>query len=170
MYQVNDMIVYGGYGVCRITATDVREIAGTTMDRDYYAIRPVEEGSENSVIFTPEEGGKVPMRSVMSAEEAHSLMREVPDIKPLQVASYKEREKMYRDIVKGVDNRALVSLLKTLYRSRAHNVSRKPNYADGQYFRRAERILMGELSVALHLPRSEAFSYWLKAVEPSKAQ
>lgn len=150
MYQVNDLIVYGGYGVCKVTATDIREVAGTKMDCDYYAIRPM---GENSVIFAPSVGGKIPMRNVMSRAEAKALLDEIPEIEPLPATSYKEREKLYKEIIKGVDNRALISLLKTLAIAKTQNRNRKPNFADSQYFRRAERMLYGELSVALNIPK-----------------
>ena len=69
MFQQGDLIVYGNTGVCRVEGFGTPD----PMDRSgrqYYQLKPL---YQDGVIYTPVEGGKVPMRPVMSAEAARAL-------------------------------------------------------------------------------------------------
>ena len=69
MYQVGELVVYGTTGVCRVEGFGTPD----PMDRSgrqYYQLKPL---YQDGVIYTPVEGGKVPMRPVMSAEAARAL-------------------------------------------------------------------------------------------------
>ena len=78
MYQKGELVVYGTTGVCRVEGFGSPD----PMDRSgkqYYLLKPL---YQDGVIYTPVEGGKVPMRPVMSAEEARALAEQVPQIQP----------------------------------------------------------------------------------------
>lgn len=49
MYRVNDTVVYGAQGVCRIADITKRDIGGMPMD--YYVLKPVYD--DNSTLFVP---------------------------------------------------------------------------------------------------------------------
>ena len=66
MYQVGDLIVYGGTGVCR-----VMEVGPQTGGRLYYTLEPVYGSCR---IFTPVENSKVLMRPIVTRQEAERLI------------------------------------------------------------------------------------------------
>ena len=74
MYQVGDLIVYGGTGVCR-----VMEVGPQTGGRLYYTLEPVYGSCR---IFTPVENSKVLMRPIVTRQEAERLIDEIPAIQP----------------------------------------------------------------------------------------
>lgn len=41
MYQIGDLIVYGGEGVCRVEEIGVPKISGINKQRQYYTLAPL---------------------------------------------------------------------------------------------------------------------------------
>ena len=76
MFCVNDTILYGAQGVCRI-ASIVRESFGSGPV-DYYVLKPVY--NDNSTIYVPVENGDLTgkMRRILSSEEIIALIRSMP--------------------------------------------------------------------------------------------
>lgn len=62
MYQAGDLIVYGTTGVCRILGVSRSEDPGENKGRLYYLLKPLQQ---DGVIYTPAEGGKVPILSLI---------------------------------------------------------------------------------------------------------
>ena len=74
MYKVDDLVVYGKNGVCRING--IGKIAISDSDRLYYTLVPVYKNEE--VIYAPVENGKIVMRHIISREEAKALIKRIP--------------------------------------------------------------------------------------------
>ena len=51
MYQVNDHVVYGNYGICVVKAIGKLEMDSAAKDRLYYTLEPLY--SEKNTIYTP---------------------------------------------------------------------------------------------------------------------
>ena len=76
MYQIGDIIVYGGEGVCRVEEIGVPKISGVNKQRQYYTLAPLyREGK----VFTPVDT-KVFMRPVVTRDEALELIKGIPSI------------------------------------------------------------------------------------------
>ena len=50
MYQVNDHVVYGNYGICVVKAIGKLEMDSAAKDRLYYTLEPMY--SEKNLIYT----------------------------------------------------------------------------------------------------------------------
>ncbi len=51
MFQVNDHVVYGNYGICVVKAIGSLEMDSVVKDRLYYTLEPLY--SEKNTIYTP---------------------------------------------------------------------------------------------------------------------
>ena len=49
MFQVNDVIIYGNQGVCKIAAIEEKSISGAK--REYFTLRPIKE--QGPTIYAP---------------------------------------------------------------------------------------------------------------------
>ena len=78
MYQPGDLIIYGGEGVCRVAAISPAPIAAADPERIYYTLTPL---YRQGVIYAPTDV-TVPMRPILSREEALDLIRSIPTIAP----------------------------------------------------------------------------------------
>ena len=124
MFHVNDTVLYGTEGICVI-----EDIATRTFDRktqEYYVLRPVY--GNRSTIFVPTQNEKLcaKMRTLLSPEEIHDMIRAMPGVEPLWIENEAARKQAYGEILRGGDRRALVRLMKTLYLHR----HRRPRLLD----------------------------------------
>lgn len=168
MYQVGEMIIYGGEGVCRVEAIGPIDMCGINKGKNYYTLAPLyREGK----IYTPVDS-KVFMRPVISKEAAEALIRSIPDI---QGDDYNEKNlrllnEHYQALIRTHQCEDMVQVIKSAYaRCQARSAhGNKPGQVDERYMKRAEELLHGELAVALGINREEVADYISKTLEKMK--
>lgn len=166
MYENGDLVVYGSTGVCRVEGVVKPYSHGADRDRLFYQLNPLyQEGT----IFTPVEGGKVQMRPVMSSDEARNLIAQIPSV---QVEPCRERTlqllaQKYQSALQSGNCLNLLKLAMSVYAKREQAESRKRRLGavDEKYGRQAERLLFGELAVALDIPMEQVKTYIAAKVE-----
>ena len=164
MFQQGDLVVYGATGVCRVEGLgnpDPRDRSG----REFYLLKPL---YQDGVVYTPAEGGKVPMRPVMTRKEAIALIGAIPTIEP---EVFRERtlqllSQRYQSMLQSGDSRDLLKLTMSVYRKRqqAEEQNRRLGMVDERFMKQAERLLYGELSVALGIPFDQVEPYIARRV------
>lgn len=164
MYQEGELVVYGATGVCRVEGfgnPDPRDRSG----RKYYVLKPL---YQDGFVYTPVDGGG-PMRPVMSADAARALIALIPSIQPevfrertLQLLAQK-----YQSLMQTGDCRDLLKLTMSVREKRmqAERQNRRLGMVDEKYGRQAERLLFGELAVALNIPINAVSSYIAEQME-----
>lgn len=159
MFQLNDTVIYGNHGVCKITEIGTLSISVADKNKQYYTLRPVYQPS--AVIYAPVENPKTLMRPVISKEGAEALIKEIPDIDSVWITNEKEREHQYKAALQTCDCRELVKIIKTLYLRKAARIQngKKVTAVDEKYFRLAEAQLYEELAFALDMERSHVAPY-----------
>lgn len=159
MYQVGDMIIYSGEGVCRVEAIGPVAMRGISSDKLYYTLAPLyREGK----IYTPVDS-KVFMRPVISRQAAEALIRSIPDIGG---DGYHERNlrllnEHYQSLLSTHQCEDMVEVIKSAWsrRQSRHAQGSKPGQVDERYMKRAEDLLYGELAVALDIPKDQVSDY-----------
>jgi len=159
MFQVNDTVIYGNHGVCKISEIGTLSISMADKKKAYYTLRPVYQPS--AVIYAPVENPKTLMRPVITKEEAEKLIKEVPDIDSVWIANEKERESQYKAALQTCDCRELVKIIKTLYLRKTARIQngKKVTAVDEKYFRLAETALYEELAYVLDMEKSMIAPY-----------
>ena len=159
MYQVGDLVIYGGSGVCRVTGVGRPALSGLDRQRCYYTLSPL-YGTET--IYAPVDT-KVPMRPILSRAEAEKLIRALPGIRRLTIENGNLRlaARQYQEAFCPSDCVSLVRLMKAAYskNSSARQSGKKPGQLDEKYRRRAETLLYGELAAALGITPDEVPQY-----------
>lgn len=148
MYQVNDVVVYGNQGVCKVMNVGPLEITGNDH-KIYYTLNPLYQ--KGTIIYAPVENPKSVMRPVLNKDQANSLIREIPDIETFRVGNDRERESIYRTAIRTCDPRELIRIIKTVYLRRKDRLAsgKKRIIVDEKYFQIAEDQLYQELAYAL---------------------
>lgn len=159
MYQVNDLIVYGNHGVCRVTAVGTPEIPVADRTRQYYTLRPAYQREE--VIYAPVDNNKTVMRPILTRQEADRLIDEIPKLNTVWIVSEREREAQYKAAIRTCDCKELVRIIKTLYQRKRERIQsgKKVTVVDERYFHQAEEQLYGELAIALNMPKEDVGGY-----------
>lgn len=159
MFQVNDTVIYGNHGVCKITEIGTLSMSMADKQKQYYTLRPVNQ--QTSVIYAPVENPRTIIRAVISKEEAENLVREVSEIDSVWIANEKEREQQYKAALQTCDCKELVSIIKTLYMRKTARIQsgKKVTAIDEKYFRLAETQLYDELAYALDMEKTQIAPY-----------
>lgn len=161
MFQPGDLVVYGTTGVCRVETITKPDFAAADDMRKYYLLKPLQQ---DGVIYTPVEGNqKVPIRPVISAEEAESLIARIPTIqaKVFHGPTLQSLSQHYQSVVRSCDCMGLIELLMSIgaKRRQAESQNRRLGMVDERFLKQAERMLYGEFSVALGIPMEDVERY-----------
>ena len=165
MFEVNDVIIYGNHGVCKIIDRGPLSISMADKEKEYYTLCPLYQSE--AVIYVPVDGNKTVMRYVMSKEETEELIRDIPRLEANWSANEREREMQYRGAIKSCDCRELVKVIRTLYerrRSRMQN-GKKATAVDEKYFKIAEEQLYQELAYVLKMKKDEVSPYIAECIQ-----
>lgn len=163
MFCINDTVMYGNSGVCKIVDIRPEKLAGKKMT--YYILKPAE--NENMTIYCPVDSDKVKMRRLLSLEEVYQLISIMPDTAIEWIEDDQQRKEAYTEIVRSGNHRELVKLIKTLYVKREERLStgRKFHAADERIMKEAENMLYGEFSSVLHIRRDEVIPFIMGKLE-----
>ena len=78
MFKIGEYVVYGHNGVCQVT--EIGPLKTVTKDEGklYYTLIPY--GVKGSTVFAPVDSQKLPLRRILSREEALALIDEMQEI------------------------------------------------------------------------------------------
>ncbi len=160
MFEVNDLILYGTTGVCRVESVGSPDMPGVDKERIYYRLQPV---YQNGVIYAPADSDKVAMRRVITHEQADRLIDLIPtmDMQAIESRTPQELTEKYQTILKLHDCESLIELVMSLYAKKqtAELNKRKFGRVDEVFMKRARDLLHEELSVAIGIPLDEVEGY-----------
>ena len=153
-------MVYGATGVCRVEGLANPNHSGPQREKQFYLLNPL---YQDGIIYTPVEGGKVTMRPVMSAAEAESLIDQIPSVhaearheRTLQLLAQR-----YQSALQSGSCLDLLELTMSVHlkRRQAEQQNHRLGMVDEKYGKQAERLLFGELAVALDIDFDQVQSY-----------
>ncbi|MBR6472219.1 MAG: CarD family transcriptional regulator [Firmicutes bacterium] len=158
MYNINDVVVYGTEGICRIT--DITELKFGGETSEYYILSPIHK-SENTV-YVPKNNEKVlqRMRKILTKDDALKLIDSLP-LEPMEwIPNDRERQMTYKNIMLCGDPREIFSMVSTLYGKQTEQASigKKLHASDERFLRDAERMMLSELSYVMELRPQEVLT------------
>ncbi len=156
MYKIGDLVVYKR-DVCRV----VEYKENFFKDKDYYSLNQIYDKSLK--IDVPVDSTLI--RNVMSKEKAEEIINCIPYVDVIDVND-KMMENEYKRLINEGGYRGLISVIKTTYlrNNDRLNSKRKISEKDENYFNTAEKILYGELAVALNMNIVDIKDYVIKRV------
>lgn len=97
MFMIDDVLVYGTQGVCKIVDIEEKSISGTK--KKYYVLKPSDE--KGPTIFAPVDNEHVlkKMRKLLSKKEIDNLIDSMPDKDPTWISNENERKEQYKSII-----------------------------------------------------------------------
>ena len=166
MFQVNDVIIYGVQGVCRIVGTEEKIVSG--MKKSYFVLKPVND--KNSTIFAPTDNEIVlkKMRRLLTKDEIYKLIDSMPDENAVWVANENERKELYKNILAKGDHLELIKIIKAIYvhKKEREAEGKRLHMSDERFFKDAEQILYNEFQYVLDLrSKNDLMAYIFKRIE-----
>lgn len=169
MYEAGELIIYGSLGVCKVVELTrppfVPVPEGEREAKLHYVLEPQ---TQRGRIYVPVDA-PVFMRPVLSREEAESLIDMIPACRAEVFHSSRlpELAKHYGEAMQSHRCEDLVALIKSVYAKKQERMrgGQKIGTVDEEYMRKAEKLLHGELAVALGMEAHEVEGYIAKRVQ-----
>lgn len=155
MLTEGQLVMHETAGVCRV----VGETKLDGLPGQYYVLCPLYVN--DATFYTPKESQKVKIRPVMSQEEAHELIAQLPDVPSLTFENQNDQKLRCAAILKSGDSYQLASLAKTLYldQLRRSRQNKRSGISDATMLKKTEQLLFGELATALGLEYQDVLEY-----------
>lgn len=155
MYEINDRVLYGIHGVCRIVGTESR-----TVDRrkqQFYVLEPVEKPGTRFYVPMDNQAAVAKMRGMLSAAGLQALLHSPEARRDAWIPEEGLRKLRYKELLASGDRAALLSMVLTLRRYRQERLAagKKFHLSDDNFLHDAEMLLSSEISVVMDIPRSE---------------
>ncbi len=159
MYSIGDVVMYGAFGICKVTAIEKRDFTGE--EQEYYILRHI--NSDKNIFYVPTNNdaaiGK--MHSICSKAEVDELISHMNSEEMIWIDNDIKRKEEYSRIIKDADKHEIIRLIKTLYLRRKvlAESGKKLRSSDENYLSLAENMLFEEFAYALDIDRSKVVDY-----------
>lgn len=132
MYKVDDMVMYGSFGICKVTAIEKRDLTGE--EQEYYILKHI--NSEKNIFYVPTNNDKAlsKMHRICSKAEVDEL-------------------------ISHMNSEGLIWIDNDIKRKELAESGKKLRSTDENYLSLAENMLFEELAYALDIDRSEVVEY-----------
>lgn len=160
MFKINDHIMYGMTGVCKVL--DIREEKFmNSAIKKYYVLEPVY--SKNTIIKIPVDNNKVVMRKIHSKEEVDGLINNMSNEEVLWIDDERERSNKFKLMLKTGECEDLITIIKSIYLNRRNmkSIGKKTNKNDDEIMKSAEKLLNEEFAIILGIDQGNVKSYIL---------
>ena len=150
MFKVDDYIMYGMTGVCKvIDITNEKVVNGDK--REYYVLSPIHH--DNTIIKIPLDNNKIPMRKIISKGDVTSLINDMSNMEALWIDDEKKRSNKFKTMLKSGKCEDLIELISN------KRYLKKLNKADKEIIKEAERLVSEEFAIILNISPKEVNSY-----------
>lgn len=168
MFQKDALVVYGRTGVCRVldvTAPDFGDAGSRERGTLYYVLRPL---YQDRTIYAPVDNPQLPLRPVLTAEEAERLLDLIPSIqaKAYYGTGVQDLRDHYQAMMQTNSCADLLELVLSIYakKARAEQTHKKFGAVDERFMRQAESLFHGEIAAALSISPEEVPDYIARRV------
>lgn len=165
MYNVDDTVLYGTAGVCRIIEMTQKSLLG--VNHQYYVLEPIYQ--ENSKIFVPINNEKLvaKIRRILSVDEIHEIIKEVSTEDFEWIEDERERKTLYKESLDNADCRTLIHLLKNIHnhKIKMKSIGKKLYAIDERFLKDAEKLIYEEIAHVLKIRASQVLPFILEQIE-----
>lgn len=147
MLTQGQLVMHETAGVCRVDGeTKLEGLPG-----QYYVLCPLY--LNDATFYTPKDSQRVKIRPVMSAEDARSLIDQLPQVPAVTFENPNDQKVRCAAILKSGDSYQLAGLTKALYQDqvRRSRQNKRAGLTDTTVLKKAEMLLFGELATALEM-------------------
>lgn len=165
MFQINDTVLYGNEGVCKIV--DICSKTFRDKERDYYVLKPIY--TQNATVYVPKDNEELlnQMKKILSKDEIMELIEQVSQSDLEWVNNDNLRKEKYRNILKSGDRLEMMKLVKILYQhqQKLKKTGKKFHANDDKIFKEAEKILYDEFAYVLNIQQEEVVPFIARQID-----
>ena len=157
MFKINDYVVYGSNGVCKVT--DIEQVTLRNEELEYYILSPVY--NEKMTIKTPVNNQKILMRELMTKAEIVNLLKEISKNETVEIEDSRRRVEEYKAIIRRGNAEELIKVINSIKVEKDEKISigKKLNKTDEDIMISASKQLYQEMAIVLEIDVDEVQDY-----------
>ena len=159
MFSINDVVMYGSNGICRITSIEKRNLTGKAVE--YLILCPVY--NDKNTYYVPADNDELlkKLQRICTREEVDDLIRHIKDEKAEWIENENVRKEEYGRIIKSGNRHEIIKLLNTLYLRRKQLAANKKRLRtfDESLFDIAENMIFEEFAYVLGIDLEDVGKY-----------
>ncbi|GAA0824798.1 MAG: CarD family transcriptional regulator [Clostridium sp.] len=157
MFKINDYVVYGSNGVCKVT--DIEQVTLRNEELEYYILSPVY--NEKMTIKTPVNNQKILMRELMTKAEIVNLLKEISKNETVEIEDSRRRVEEYKAIIRRGNAEELIKVINSIKLEKDEKISigKKLNKTDEDIMISASKQLYQEMAIVLEIDVDEVQDY-----------
>ena len=157
MFKINDYVVYGSNGVCKVT--DIEQVTLRNEELEYYILSPVY--NEKMTIKTPVNNQKILMRELMTKAEIVNLLKEISKNETVEIEDSRRMVEEYKAIIKRGNAEELIKVINSikLEKDEKNSIGKKLNKTDEDIMISASKQLYQEMAIVLDIDVDEVQDY-----------
>ncbi|MDU2157108.1 CarD family transcriptional regulator, partial [Clostridium sp.] len=157
MFKINDYVVYGSNGVCKVT--DIEQVTLRNEELEYYILSPVY--NEKMTIKTPVNNQKILMRELMTKAEIVNLLKEISKNETVEIEDSRRRVEEYKAIIRRGNAEELIKVINSIELEKDEKISigKKLNKTDEDIMISASKQLYQEMAIVLDIDVDEVQDY-----------
>ena len=165
MFQINDVVVYGAQGVCKIVGIQEQKIDGTS--KTYFVLKPADDRGATFYVPTWNEKALAKMRIVMTKQDVDALIDSMPNKKPAWIENENERKETYKRILAGGNQTQIISMIQAIYLHKKEREAegKRLHMSDEHFMKDAEQLLYNEWQYILNVDKAGLMAYILNRIE-----
>ena len=165
MFQINDVVVYGAQGVCKIVGMQEQKIDGT--NKTYFVLKPADDRGATFYVPTWNEKALAKMRKVMTKQDVDALIDSMPKKKPVWIANENERKETYKRILAGGNQAQIISMIQAIYLHKKEREAegKRLHMSDEHFMKDAEQLLYNEWQYVLNVDKAGLMAYIMGRIE-----
>ncbi|RHW33938.1 CarD family transcriptional regulator [Neobacillus notoginsengisoli] len=148
MFNIGDLVIYSGHGICKIDDISDKTVLG--MTRSYYVLYPIENKNQLT-ISTPVQSDNPAMLELVGKEEAVELLASFKDKGIKWINSHHSRRRRYENLINGADRQEVADIVNTLIRKKIElkRDDKQLYKQDRKLLDYAKSVLFKELAISL---------------------
>ncbi len=164
-FEVGSQLLYSVHGVCSVVGIEQRKVDRKIVE--YYELSPVDQPESRFYIPTGNPAAVAKLHPLMSRSELEALLLSVKGQSGTWIADENRRKQHYRDLMSDLDRKAMFSTVSALMRHKKQQLAsgKKLHMCDENFLRDAQKLIAGEFSMVLEMPKEEVGQYIQNALE-----
>ena len=167
MFQIGDLVIYSGHGICQIHDIEDQTISGET--RKYYVLYPLEDSHQLS-IRVPVDNQKVQIYALMTKKEAIEVLEAFKESGAEWIEKNHLRNLIYNEMVSSGNRKDMVKVIKSLMLKKIELEENNAKLAaqDRKLLEQTANVLFKELAIALEMDYDEVVENVLHRVRENQ--
>ena len=122
MFSVEDYVIYGATGVCKIAEMKKERMKGVT--KEYYVLKPV--FSQNSAVYVPVDSPALveKIQPVISVTELDKVLSGISNRSDEWIQNDSERTEKYKEILRSGNRAEIIEIIRVIHRRQKELITR----------------------------------------------